>query len=186
MNVYDFDKTVYNGDSTIDFYMYCVRQHKRILMYLPKQVSGFLMYKMGLIEKVKFKEMFFSFLRSLKDVDNEVKCFWNDNIEKINSWYLEQKKEDDLIISASPDFIVIPALKRLNVNGVCSVVEQKTGKFLSKNCYGEEKVERFSKLYDVALMDEFYSDSLSDLPMAKCAKKAFLVKKGKVSKWNIS
>lgn len=26
MNVYDFDKTIYDGDSTIDFYLYCVKK----------------------------------------------------------------------------------------------------------------------------------------------------------------
>ena len=25
MNVYDFDQTIYHGDSTVDFYLYCVR-----------------------------------------------------------------------------------------------------------------------------------------------------------------
>lgn len=26
MNVYDFDETIYDGDSTVDFYKYCLRR----------------------------------------------------------------------------------------------------------------------------------------------------------------
>lgn len=30
MNVYDFDKTIYNGDSTIDFYLYSLRKKPQL------------------------------------------------------------------------------------------------------------------------------------------------------------
>ena len=30
MNVYDFDKTIYYGDSTADFYLFCLKRHKKI------------------------------------------------------------------------------------------------------------------------------------------------------------
>ena len=29
MNVYDFDKTIYDGDSTADFYLFSLRRHKK-------------------------------------------------------------------------------------------------------------------------------------------------------------
>ena len=60
----------------------------------------------------------------------------------------------------------------------------KTGKFTGENCKGQEKVKRFRKKYGNAVIDDFYSDSLSDLPLARIAKRAFLVKKGKIREWN--
>lgn len=44
MNVYDFDGTIYNGDSTIDFFLYALKRNPSVLRYLPKQVWGFVLY----------------------------------------------------------------------------------------------------------------------------------------------
>ena len=52
-----------------------------------------------------------------------------------------------------------------------------------ENCHDTEKVRRFRALYPDAEIDEFYSDSLSDSPLAELAGKAFLVKKGRLSEW---
>ena len=38
MNVYDFDKTIYRGDSTKDFYFFLLRRHPVLIRYLPKQI----------------------------------------------------------------------------------------------------------------------------------------------------
>ena len=39
MNVYDFDKTIYDGDSTADFYIFSLKRHKKILLLAPSPVS---------------------------------------------------------------------------------------------------------------------------------------------------
>ncbi len=41
MNVYDFDGTIYSGDSTIDFYLFCLRKQPEILCMGGKQIKGF-------------------------------------------------------------------------------------------------------------------------------------------------
>lgn len=38
MNVYDFDKTIYAGDSTIDFYLFCLKRQPAILQ-LPSNAD---------------------------------------------------------------------------------------------------------------------------------------------------
>lgn len=40
MNVYDFDKTIYNGDSTRDFYLYSLIKHPEMLKYVPNALTG--------------------------------------------------------------------------------------------------------------------------------------------------
>ena len=44
MNVYDFDKTIYDGDSTIDFYFYCLKKHPKIILCLPIQLYAAVKY----------------------------------------------------------------------------------------------------------------------------------------------
>ena len=186
MNVYDFDKTIYAGDSTVDFYFYCLQKYPVIIFRLPKQVAGFLQYKGGTISKERFKERFFCFLQDIPNIADEVRNFWNQKKEKICPWYLRQKSEDDVIISASPSFLLEEICLRL---GICQLlasnVDAKTGQYTGKNCYGEEKVSRFRQKFGKQEIDQFYSDSTSDLPMAKIAKEAFLVKKGTLEAWRI-
>ena len=31
INSYDFDKTIYDGDSSADFYKYCLKRNKKVL-----------------------------------------------------------------------------------------------------------------------------------------------------------
>lgn len=177
MNVYDFDKTIYDGDSTIDFYKFCVRKNPIILRYLFLQGVGLVCYILGIYDKTKFKEMFYSFLRGVRNSEQILSEFWDAHIEKIKPWYKMQMQADDVIISASPAFLVREAMRRLGTAEViASEVDIITGFYTGKNCYGEEKVRRFYEIYPCASIEAFYSDSASDAPMGRIAKESFLVK----------
>ena len=79
MNVYDFDKTVYEHDSTVDFYLFCLKKHKRTALHLPSLVYHtlrFYVFKKG--TKTSFKEKMYEFLREC-DTENDVKEFWSKN-----------------------------------------------------------------------------------------------------------
>lgn len=185
MNVYDFDNTIYDGDSTIDFYLFCLRKKPYIIIYLFKQMFGMLLYIFKKIDKTKMKEMFFSFIKIIP-TEEYVSLFWNTNEEKIKEWYIEQKNIDDVVISASPKFLIEPICNRKGISNVlASEVDPKNGKFISINCYGEEKLIRFSKAYDINSIDKFYTDSKSDLPLAKIAKSAYMVNKNSITKWYV-
>lgn len=186
MNVYDFDGTIYDGDSTLDFYRYELKRHPMLIRYLFFQVTGIISYKIGAISKEKMKEQFYVFLRGIHDIDDEIISFWRSHIKKIQPWYLHQKMATDLIISASPYFLLQPICKDLKVNLLASIVDKKTGKYTGHNCYGEEKVIRYRNMYNDIPIENFYSDSDTDLPLAKLAKKSFKVQAGKVVYWNTS
>lgn len=184
MNVYDFDKTIYNGDSTIDFYLFCLKKHPSILLYIPAQIKGVILFKMGKIEKKKFKELFFSFLVKINDIERDIVLFWDEHEIKIKEWYKNKHREDDVIISASPHFLLKEICKRQKIkNLIATKVDKKTGKFESENCYGQEKVLRFSAQFGEKSIDEFYSDSFSDEPMSKMAKNSFIVKGDDIKPW---
>jgi len=184
MNVYDFDETIYSGDSTRDFYFYCIRKDVTLLRFLPKQGYYFLKYMFGVINKTAFKEKFYMFLGGIKNIDSEIELFWKKNIRKIKPWYYEQKMEDDIIISASPEFLLKPVADKLGFTLIASRVDKTCGKTEGENCYGEEKVKRLSEFMPKAEIEKFYSDSLSDSPLANISKEAFIVQKNELICWN--
>lgn len=187
MNVYDFDKTIYKKDSTLAFYFFCLRKNPCLLRFLFVQAWYYLLYRLHIVEKKRFKEIFFSFLKGLRDVDETVSCFWDKNIRHINAWYTAQKKSDDVIVSASPAFLLRPICARLHIpHLICTEVDKKSGILHSENCYGEEKLRRFREEFGDTEIACFYSDSRSDLPMASIAKEAFLIKKGRMIPWEKS
>ena len=68
---------------------------------------------------------------------------------------------------------------------IASQVDPKTGLYTGINCRDEEKVRRFRERYGDAEIDDFYSDSQHDIPLAKLAKRAFLVENGDITDWKI-
>ena len=186
MNIYDFDGTIYKGDSTKDLYRFLFKRHPLIIKRLPGFAASTIRYKMGKCSTTQWKTVFFGFLKDIKDIHTELEIFWSKNFKKIYPWYLEQKKNDDVIISASPEFLLKIPCDKLGIGClIASMVDMKTGNYSGLNCKGKEKVKRFRQLYPEAVPDSFYSDSLSDLPMAKIVKKAFLIKNGKIMEWDI-
>ena len=178
INVYDFDGTIYNGDSSIDFYLYCLKRKPSIVLLLPIQVFGILMCKLKLKNKEYAKEKFFCFLKKIKNIDDYVNDFWKKNDCKIKEWYLNQKDKSDVIISASPEFLLKSLKKKLGIDRViASKVNKKTGVFESKNCYGEEKISR----YEIETKKKnnikcFFSDSIrADRPMMEYSMNSYLV-----------
>lgn len=184
MNVYDFDKTIFPKDSTTAFYFFCLRRYPQIARHWPYQMWAALCYATGRNTKTQMKQKLYRFMDDLPKTEALAEEFWAHNAAKIHPWYLAQKTADDVVISASPDFLLRPICSQLGIGTlIASLVDPKTGKYSGLNCYGEEKVLRFMNMYPPDSVDEFYSDSLSDTPMAMLAKKAFLVKHGQLLPW---
>lgn len=184
MNVYDFDKTIYRRDSTFDFFRFCARRHPKILRRTPGTVLAFAHYALGGLSKTEAKARFFQFLRDLPDPQGEVDLFWRAHIRHVQPWYLARRQPDDVVISASPLFLVAPACRLLGIREVlASPVDLATGDYRGGNCDGEEKVRAFQARFPDAVADEFYSDSRSDAPMAAAARKAYMVRGSRITPW---
>ncbi|WP_027636315.1 HAD-IB family phosphatase [Clostridium butyricum] len=185
MNVYDFDKTIYAGDSTLDFYFFSLKKSPMLIRFLPIQIIGFIKYMFGMYSKLQFKEKFYSFLKGIKDVDSMVELFWNENQDKIKDWYLKSKEESDVIISASPEFLLNNICRRIGIKHlIASEVNKNTGICEGENCYGEEKVLRFKKYFEKGEIKKFYSDSLSDAPISLMASERYIVTGNNILPWD--
>ncbi|WP_394885862.1 HAD-IB family phosphatase [Clostridium butyricum] len=185
MNVYDFDKTIYDGDSTLDFYFFSLKKSPMLIRFLPIQIIGFIKYMFGMYSKLQFKEKFYSFLKGIKDVDSMVELFWNENQDKIKDWYLKSKEESDVIISASPEFLLNTICRSIGIKHlIASEVNKDTGICEGENCYGEEKVLRFKKYFEKGEIKKFYSDSLSDAPISLMASERYIVSGNNILPWD--
>lgn len=184
MNVYDFDKTIYDGDSTLDFYFFALKSKHSIIKYLPFQIYGFLKYIFGKSTKLEFKERFYSFLQGIDNIDEQIEKFWDKQEFKIKKWYLRNKKNSDLIISASPRFLLEPICNRMKVDFlIASKVNKYTGTCEGENCYGKEKVIQLNKQFANIEIVEFYSDSLTDEPISKLAQRSYIVSGQEIIEW---
>ena len=183
INAYDFDGTIYDGDSSVDFYLYCLKRKKRVLKKLPIQMWAALLYVLKRIDKSAFKEKVFSFLQEIEDVDTYIKDFWKEHEKKMKDWYQKQKKETDVIISASPEFLLKPLEKKYHFTVIATKVNKKTGLFESKNCHDVEKIRRYEEQFHKKIK-EFYTDSIkADKPMLEYAKVGYVVTKDKIEKY---
>ena len=186
MNVFDFDKTIYDGDSTYAFIKFSMKKHPKALLYLPYIGWVSMMYYIfhrG--TKTQFKEKMYRFLKAC-DTKNDVDKFWDLNLKNIKPYYRKLHRDDDVIISASPEFLLKPLEKRLHIRVIASRVSPVDGKTTGENCYHEEKVRRFKEVFPDGEIHSFYSDSYSDEPIAMLAKKAYIVKDNEVTAWDYS
>lgn len=184
MNVYDFDGTIYNGDSTVDFYLHCLREHPGLAVYVFRQGAGIIQYAARRIDTTSMKEYFFSFLRGLRNTETLVDSFWKQRWRNIGEWYLQQREKTDVVVSASPEFLLRPACKTLGITPpIATRMDPDAGRIEGQNCKGEEKVRRFLEQYPEGKIQRFYSDSLTDAPLAAMAEEAFLIKKGSLGLW---
>ena len=53
MNVYDFDNTIYDGESLYDFFIFCIRKKKRLILYLPVVIYILILYKLTVLNDNK-------------------------------------------------------------------------------------------------------------------------------------
>lgn len=185
MNVYDFDHTIYRGDSTVDFWRYCLSKYPKSVVTLPLACIYGVAFKLHLCSRERFKKVFYRFLRYVPNTRNAVERFWDSHEQRVEEWYLRQKQDDDLIISASPEFLIRPVCDRLGVRCIASEVAHNTGKLLGANCRGAEKLRLLRNVYPEETIDEFYSDSKSDIFLARVAQRAFLVNGEKRKEWRV-
>ena len=184
MNVYDWDNTIYRGDSTFGLVLYCYAKRPKSLLSLPRTLFCGLLYGLHLMPKLTFKQNLFHMFTLIPDMEAVVDEFTSSHLDHVKQWYKDQQQEDDLVISASPYFLIASFAEKCGIRAVmASPVDIHTGKYNGLNCHGREKVRRFREVYPEETVQEFYSDSYSDTPMALLAEQAWIVKGDERKPW---
>lgn len=154
---FDFDGTLTTRDSFLEFIRYVCGNWafcKGILRYSPLLV----LMKLGLYPNWKAKQKVFAYFfkgMPLKNFAQQGRLFALDRQHLLRPQGVDMVKQaqaedaEVLIVSASIDHWVQPFFPEVKVVGTQVEVEDGclTGRFLTKNCYGQEKVNRILALY---------------------------------------
>ena len=178
INLFDFDETIYDGDSTVDFFKFIFKKKPITILWLFVMLIFVILYGIRVISKTAMKQVFYKIFTFVDINDELLEEFWNDYEKNIKKFYIDRDHSNDIVISASPEFLLKPICKRLGVKELmASRVDPKTGKYEGINCHDVEKVRRLNEKYSDYKVIESFSDSLkSDRPILELAEKAYLVK----------
>ena len=186
MNVYDFDNTLYKGESTVDFAFFMMRRNPRIYTWIPTIFWNLLMYKLCLTEKNEMQRILNDFLKVLiqddYDLTEMVQAFWKKNESRLNMALIRRIRPEYVILTASPDFMMDVIGKRLGTEHIlCSKVDipTKTIRYLN---YGTNKVRYFRKVCGSTPVRRFYTDSFNDQAMMDLAERVYLVENGRAER----
>ena len=183
-NVYDWDDTVVYPNSGVTFIAFCMWRHNELMRYLPGMGRELLVHRVKARGSKPFKGEVYRFMRGVPDWEEEVRLFWELKAEPmLRPWYLAQKRPDDIIVSDSAEFLLRPMCEKLGVRLVATQVDPRTGLLEGPDCYGPEKPRRLREAFGDVEIEEFYSDSPHDAPLAALARRAFLVNKDERLPW---
>lgn len=186
MNVYDFDNTIYDGETLVDFILYFVRHDPRIWPYVPKLLVIAFRDAFHLFTVDEAIKAYASFLEGyyvkLDNLDTAVVKFWDKKMKKIKPFYEDVRKDDDIIVSGTTDFILDEVCRRMGIkNYVGSSIDPETGKF-TRLCFLDNKLKIFRELWPDAHIDNFYTDSMNDKCLMDIADHVYFVKGEKIEK----
>lgn len=167
--LFDFDGTLYKKDSLLEFTKFAKRNfafYKGIFLLSPYLVG----YKLGFLNnekvKIKFITYFFKDLEiekfkslgiafSLQKIQQDV----NTNTFNIFKNHIESNHQVLIVTASFPEWIE-PWSNQYKVKVIgtkAEVINNKiTGKFSSKNCFGEEKVNRIKELINLNEYDQIF------------------------------
>ncbi|MCL2299697.1 MAG: haloacid dehalogenase-like hydrolase [Firmicutes bacterium] len=182
MNVYDFDNTLYDGESALDFFLFCLKKRPALLRFVPSALRGIADYKRrGItIDQVgrRYARIMRACLEGLGDYREAARVFWDRHEHRIRSFYRDLQQPDDLVISAGPEQSLREICGRLGIRHYIGTVVNEGDGALEFVCFKENKARAFLERWPGREIDNFYTDSMNDKPLMDLAKHVFLVKKG--------
>lgn len=181
MNIYDFDDTIYNGDTNRDILMYGFKKHPFLVLKAIKKAKKLQKdYKRGVIEFERVKEAMLSFIFEIKNYPKFINDFVDSHMKNIKPWYISRRTQNDIVISASYELWIMQFCKRLGIRYVIATKTDSDGRIIGKNCKGAEKLKRLASVIPNAVIVSAYSDSSCDIPILESARTAYVVEGNKL------
>ena len=128
MKVFDFDNTIYRGESSIDLAVYMIRNNKKIILYLPMIFTNLVKYKLCMVGRKEMEIILNDFCQAVMGDKDEVPeiidRFWQIHAHKLNRKILKRIGPEDIIITAGPDILINGIRDRLHTDHIiCSEVD---------------------------------------------------------------
>ena len=182
LDLYDFDGTIYDGDSGVDLILFSIKKKPSLIFHYISCLGIVIQFLLKIKKKEEMKNKLFAFVKYFPDIDEFVSDFWKSHEHKMKDFWTSKKSHNnDIIISASGRFWLEPIAKKYKVKELFATdIDPKTGKVTGNNCHGKEKVKLFRKHYPDARIMKMYTDSVNDLPLIEAAEEGILVKRDKL------
>ena len=196
--VYDFDKTIIRGNSSVQFIKFIMLRNPLTWFLVPYQLLIAGLFLLKLMPSKHFKQVAFKSIELYQPptLRARIEEFWEGKEDWVQSWAKKQIEKDSadgltlVCISASPDFLIEPMAKQLGFDYVLATeFKHKGDKILASiqgpNLKGQKKVDALQALLPEAKIIHAYSDNPSkkvDGPLLDLAEKAFVVKNNKLVK----
>lgn len=184
---FDFDGTITTKDTLFDFIKF---YHGRWSLWLGLLflTPTLFLFKAKMISNERAKEKMLSFffkgesyeifLKECEAYKTQIDTIINSKAKEKIAWH-QQKGHKVVILSASIDLWILPWAKSLGIETISTQLDIKnnivTGKLSSKNCHGQEKVNRLLAVYPKR--DDYilyaYGDSKGDFELLAFADKPF-------------
>lgn len=187
IDVYDFDGTIYDGDSTVDFVFFCLRRHPGVIAGLPHLSAAAAKLAAGRGNLTQFKSVLFGEMAKRFSLEEEAALFWQQmkTRKNLGPWFFERPRDLPIVIaSASPEFELRHAAKILDVPTLIGTrCDAATGQLIGKNCKGEEKLRRIREAVGEFEIRAMYTDDVTaDGPLLDAAREKYLVSRGCVQR----
>lgn len=182
---FDFDGTIIEGDSFIEFIKYSKGSfflYACLFINLP----FILLYYLNLYRNDKLKEKFFSFLykknsttelleKGIAFSENVLPALCYKSAIDVMQWHRD-RDHDIYILTASSDIWLGEWCQKNDLKLICTDFETEnqrfTGRIHGKNCHGAEKLNRIKSILSKYNLDDSYAygDSDADLHFMSQAK----------------
>ena len=187
LDVYDFDGTIYDGDSTVDFVRFALMRHPGMMAGLPRVAWAALRLAVKRIGLTQFKSVLFGEMSRRFSLETEAEAFWQSERtrQKLGAWFQQTPRDLPIVIaSASPEFELQHAAKLLGVSRLIGTqCDMQTGELTGKNCKGEQKIARIREVYGEFEVRAMYTDDAkADGPLLAIAREKYIVTHGQVTR----
>ena len=187
IDVHDFDGTLYDGDSTADYVLFCLRRHPSLALALPRVIAAGARLATRRIGLTEFKSTLFGAMSRRIELEAEAERFWRDarTRKKLGVWFEGTPRDLPIVIaSASPEFELRHAAAILGVGTLIGTrCEKGTGRLIGRNCKGEEKLLRIREAVgEYAVRAMYTDDAKADAPLLAIARERYLVTHGRVKR----
>ena len=186
MQVFDFDNTIYHGESTFDFALYVIMRRKRLLKKIPSLIKIFWKYKKCQMTLPEFYDELNKyhdlFIENRSFILECVNGFWQKNYHKLDAEMLKKIKPGDAIITCSPSFLLDKIKNDLKASTLIATEIDLEKGIINHLNFGQNKVTAFKKKFPKKKITTVYTDSYNDQALMDVAKNVYLVKHGKCQK----
>ena len=181
MNIYDFDGTIYDGDSMKDIMSYGFKRHPFMVMKCKKNARrANADFGLGLGTYEQVMEAKLAWIFKLENYPKFINDFVDSHMNKIKPLYKSRHTDNDVIVTSSYDLWVNQFARRIGVRNVIATRVDTSGKIMGIICKGDEKLRRVREALPNVPIENACVDSQSDEVLLINAANGFVIEGNKV------